>query len=118
MATTNDGTIDVSQGAQAAAKRAMASLQPYKTEPRVAALIGKLNAIVSPENFDGDEDAMSKALEDVIKIEKSDPEEVAESLRERAGVVRLDLERALLRKHSPAGSEAWEAAARAAGHAH
>ena len=112
----SDGTIDVSTGAQAAIKSAMDGLQAYKGEPRVAALISKLATIADPEGDAGvDEQQLSKSLEDVVKLEKS--EDVSESVRKRAGEARLDLERAYLARMSPTGSARWEEAARMAGRA-
>jgi len=93
------------------------ALRPYSSDARVAALVTKLMAIANPVTGDDDtsddDTQLSKALQDVVKIEKS--EDVSEQVRKRAGETRLDLERALLRHHSPAGSAAYEEAATAAG---
>ena len=113
--TVSDRTTEVSAGAQSAIKNAMASLQAYKAEPRVAALISKLATIANPEGDTGDDGQLAKSMADAERIEKS--EDVSPQLRERAGNVRLELERAYLRKHSAGGSAVWEREARAAGRA-
>jgi hypothetical protein len=112
----DDGTIDVSTGAQGAIKSAMDALQPYSSEPRVAGLLSKLNAIANPEDIRGeDETQLAKSIADCEKIAKS--EDASPHLRERAENVGHELQRAYLRKVSPAGSETWEAAAKRAGRA-
>jgi hypothetical protein len=113
MAVTDDGNVDVSAGAQAAIRSAMATLQRYGSEPRVAALIRRLNAIESPEAGFGDGDEqIAKAMVDAESIAKS--EHVSEGVRERARDANLELQRAHLARHS-GGAALWERAAREAG---
>jgi hypothetical protein len=113
MAVTDDGNMEVSAGAQAAIRSAMTTLQRYGSEPRVAALIRRLNAIESPEGGFGDGDEqLAKSMIDCDRIAKS--EDVSDGLRDRARDASFELQRAHLRKHS-GGATVWESAAKEAG---
>jgi hypothetical protein len=83
----------------------------------VAALVEKLSAIASPEDFGagGRADQPAKAMTDAEAIAKS--ESTSAGVRERASSARIEIEKAYLQVHSPTGSAAWEPAAEAAGHA-
>jgi hypothetical protein len=118
MANSNtiDAELNVSTGAQAAIRRAMAALTPYEGEPRVAALVTKLRAIESPSDFDADRVAeISKALLDCQSLAKS--EDVSDLVKAKAESARVELEKSYLERMSPAGSDVWKRAMQAQGRA-
>lgn len=118
MATSNttDAELNVSAGAQAATRRALAALEPYAGEPRVKALIGKLTAIADPTNFDADRAAeIAKALADCEALAKS--EDVSDLVKAKAERARVELEKSYLERMSPAGADVWKRAMQAQGRA-
>jgi hypothetical protein len=114
---TDDGTIEVSAGAQTAIRSAIASLEPYRAEPRIEALVSKLGAIAEPAdgfaaNDYGRDEAVAKAMADADRLAKS--EDGSPAIRDRARAASLELQRAHLAKHSGAAA-VWERAAQEAG---
>jgi hypothetical protein len=105
MATTNDGELQVSSGAQAAIGRAVDVLRPYRNEPRVDGLLGKLEAIQSPDDF-GDGDELAKAMVACDRIAKS--EDLSPELRERGRKAGMACQLEYLAKSNPMASQAWE----------
>ena len=91
MATTRD----VSSGARAAIGRARSVLKPYSDEPRIAALVDKLNAIASPADISGDSDALEDSVAGTT-VEKAN------------GGMSREAQLRHLRSFNPRAADAWE----------
>ena len=106
MAKTNDGELNVSPAAQAAIHSAVALLAPHASEPRIAALTSKLQAIGSPvgEGAEG----VSKAIRGVNDLLKSEdlPLEAQRNLAKSS----RDLQLEVLRQQNPKGAYEYEIA--------
>jgi hypothetical protein len=114
MATTtiSDGELDVSSGAQAGIQRARDVLAPYADEPRVAALLSKLNAVGDPveagEDEDGDdaEGRLTKCLTGLRStLSKAD---IAGPTRDALRKSQYEIERELLAVHNPRAANEWD----------
>jgi hypothetical protein len=81
---TRDG-VDVSTGAQRALKNALAALEPYADEPRIAALVDKVRAIGAPEDFSGHRNALADQL---MKVQKAVDEGPPLGLEDRTSVAK------------------------------
>jgi len=115
---TNDGEINVSNGAQAAIQNAIDALTPHKAEPRVAALLGKLEGIAKPEgklegiakpeDFGEGEEAIAKAMIVTDRLRKS--EDVLPVTREHADAAHRALQLEHLGASNPRAAAAYEKA--------